>query len=220
MTREEIKTELADLLELAKSHEAAVDSLKQCMEDEQEKMRSAVSSYEAKHRELFNAEMSAKGLTWCTCCRGTFPESGVHLLLLEGTKEVSSGYEGSCYGYENFSKLHRVCSACREEVVNQHGKHGRFNRVANGQTKFYAFSVEKREDGNYVRKFGDWHKLDGEQCKLPEIPLGLFELLVSLWEFPPRVELCYKHGGPRVAVYEPVQKMEMVNSGQTASVEA
>jgi hypothetical protein len=219
MTREArermvMEKELSDILAAAKSHEEALELLKQNMATEQEKMRATVERYEVKRRELFDKELTVRGVAWCTLCQVLFPKGEAKILLLEGTRENSGGQEGACYGFEKYSNLHRVCPACYDKAFDQHG-----SRV--GKTEFFAFVVENREVGYWAKRFGTWEMLYPGKHKFPELSEPWLSKLTSMWSLPPRVELDYKLGESKVVVYEPVRKTSAVDDlGQTASGEA
>ena len=89
----------------------------------------------------------------------------------------------------SFSKLHRLCPACREWAADQHGWVGSYDSQAKDQSSFYAFRVEKRDDGYYARKFGNWVKLDDKKYSLGEPSSKLVERLAKELNLPPRIEI-------------------------------
>jgi hypothetical protein len=174
-----------------------IKQLSDSLRSEQETLRKFIKEYEIKRIEFFKEELRARGLTWCTICAEkkifdspeVIPECDVELILLEGREMYSCGYENSCYGYRDFFDLHRACLKCREEAFDKHGIHGSYNKLAHDQEYFNAFRVEKRNDGYYARKFGNWVKLDDEKCKFPRPPYQLVNRLTEEWDLPPRIEL-------------------------------
>lgn len=194
--QEVMASELLSIRERAERTVQNIEQITSNLSDEQLALRQAVDEYGAKRVELFKRELHARGMTWCTYCSdeicskaSAIPESEVGLLLVEGREEYSGGYENSCYGFRDFFRLHRACSKCRERAFDRHGTRGRYNTLAKDQSIFYAFRVEKREDGYYARKFGNWGKLDDKKCELPEPPSQLVEQLAEEWDLPPRIEL-------------------------------
>ncbi len=148
-----------------------------------------VEEYGARRVELLKQELQARGITWCTYCSEVVLENEAELLLVEGREEYSHGEGNAYYGFRDFSKLHRSCPSCRERAADKHGQGGAHDSRAKDQSSFYAFRVEKREDGHYARKFGNWVKLDDENCKLDEPSSQLIEKLAEEWNLPPRIEI-------------------------------
>ncbi len=189
MTQEALATELLAMRERAERTAQNIDQISRNLSAERQSLRQVVKEYSEKRIELLKQELQARGMTWCTDCSEVVPEGAVELLLYEGAEERSGGYENSCWGCERFSKLHRVCSDCRERAQDQHGIQGRYDSFNKIQACFYAFRVEKRDDGYYARKFGNRVKLDDENCKLDEPSSQLVEKLAEEWNLPPRIEV-------------------------------
>ena len=208
MTQKTITTELLALRKQAEQTVQNIGQIKHNLYSEQQNLRQAVSEYDAKRIELLREELRVRGLTWCTRCSAVLPEGEVELLLLEGREEYSCGYENSCYGFRDFFRLHRACSECREQAADRHGTRGNYNTMEKDQTSFYAFRVEKREDGYYARKFGNWVKLEDEKCKLSEPSSQLVEKLAEEWNLPPRIELDYRDN--KLVVHERIATAEAV----------
>ncbi len=163
-----------------------------------------IKEYCAKRIGLLKSEFAARGMTWCTQCSAVIPENEAELLLLAGRGEYSHGYGDAYYGFRDFSKLHRACPACRERTADKHGQKGAYSSQAKDQSIFYAFRVEKREDGHYARKFGNWVKLDDENCKLDEPSSQLVDKLTEEWNLPPRIEIKsnWPHGEVELVIHE------------------
>ncbi|TAL48781.1 hypothetical protein EPN83_03230 [Patescibacteria group bacterium] len=189
MTQEALMTELLSMRKRAERTAQSIDQISRNLSSERQTLRQVVKEYGAKRVELLKQELQARGMTWCTCCSGAIPESESELLFVEGAEERSGGYENSCWGCERFSKLHRVCSGCRDKAQDRHGTQGRYDNFNKIQAYFYASRVEKREGGYYARKFGNWVKLDDENCKLDEPSGQLVERLAEEWNLPPRIEV-------------------------------
>lgn len=195
----------AELLRMRRRAEQMVRDISQAEHGpcpERQNLRQVISEYGTKRIELLKEELHARGLTWCTRCSTVLPEGEVELLLLEGREEYSCGHENSCYSFRDFSRLHRVCPRCREKASDKHGTRGSYDTMAKDQTSFYAFRVEKREDGYYAREFGDWIKLEDEKCELSEPSSQLVEKLAEEWDLPPKIEL--DHRDDKLVVYERV----------------
>ena len=204
MTREVMT---AELLVMRKRAEQTLQNVYQISRNLHEKRRSLqqmVEDYGAKRVELLKQEFIARGMTWCTYCSEVIPQGETELLLVEGRGKYSCGYENSCYGFRDFSKLHRACLACREHAADQHGQKSGYYSQETDQSIFYAFRVEKREDGHYARKFGHWDKLKEENCKLNEPSWGLVEKLAEEWGLPPRIETSSRGSGygDKLVIYE------------------
>ena len=198
MEEKKSRIDTADILEFRKKAIKSSQRVKTLSSDlcsEETTLKQIVEEYNAKIAELLKKEINKQGLSWCTLCSDKLlsglpelmPESDMNLILTEGREEYSGGYENSCYGFQNFSKLHRVCPACREILYDRHGRVGAYDTMAKDQTRFYAFRVEKRDDGYYARKFGDWIKI--ENCKFSELSSWLVERMAKEWGLPPKIEL-------------------------------
>lgn len=189
MKQEIMTTELLAMRKRAERMAQNIDQTFRNLYAERQALRQVVNEYGAKRVELLKEELRARGMTWCTRCSAVLPEGETELLLLEGREKYSHGYGNAYYGFRDFSGLHRACPKCREEAADKHGTRGPYNRLAKDQSSFYAFRVEKREDGYYARKFGEWVKLDEENCKLSEPSSQLVEQLAAEWNLPPRIEV-------------------------------
>ncbi|MBI2278827.1 MAG: hypothetical protein HYU81_02075 [Candidatus Brennerbacteria bacterium] len=189
MTQEVLATELLSMRKRAERTAQSIDQISHNLSAERQSLRQVVKEYGTKRVELLKQELQARGVTWCTYCSAVIPESDAELLLVEGREEYSHGYGNACYGFRGFSKLHRACPTCRERAADKHGQKGSYDSQAKDQSSFYAFRVEKRDDGYYARKFGNWVKLDDENCKLNEPSSQLVEKLAEGWNLPPRIEV-------------------------------
>ena len=189
MTREALATELLSMLERAKGGQQEIKRLSCCLRDEWRLLRELVEEYRRKRVELFKQELIARGMTWCTYCSRVIPESQAELMLFEGRERYSHGYEDAFYAFRGFSNLYRLCPACREWAADQHGWVGSYDSQAKDQSSFYAFRVEKRDDGYYARKFGNWVKLDDKKYSLGEPSSKLVERLAKELNLPPRIEI-------------------------------
>lgn len=220
MTQKNVTAELLAMRKRAERTAQNIDRLKNSLGSARQELRRVINAYSAKRIKLFQEELCARGLTWCTLCAEetilwkpqVVPEHDTELILLEGRKIVSGGYENSCYGFEDFFGLHRACPKCREKALDRHGTRGSYNTMAKDQTIFYAFRVEKREDGYYyARKFGNWVKLDDEKCKLSEPPSQLVEQLAGEWNLPPRIEFDHSaYNDDKLVIHERVATAEAV----------
>lgn len=188
MNQNALATELSAIRRQAEETAQNIEQISQKRYTEGQLLRQLVREYGEKRVQLLKQKLQERGLTWCTCCSKVIPESEAEFLLFEGKEEYSHGYGNMFYGFRGFSKLHQVCSACREHAADRHGRIGRYDSQAKEQKSFYAFRVEKRDDGYYVRKFGDWSKLDDDKCKIDEPRDGLVEKLEEEYNLPPRID--------------------------------
>ena len=189
MIQEAMATELLAMLKRVEQTAQDIDQISSNLDAKRWVLRQGVNEYSAKRVELLKQELQARGMTWCTRCSVVLPEGEVEFLLLKGREEYSCGHENSCYGFRDFFQLHRACPKCREAAADKHATLGSYDTLAKGQSSFYAFRVEKREDGYYARKFGNWVKLDDQSCKLDELSSQLVEKLAEEWNLPPRIEV-------------------------------
>jgi hypothetical protein len=189
MTQEALMAELLSMRKRVEQTTQNIDSISRNLSAERHSLRQMVSEYNAKRVELLKQELIARGMTWCTYCSDVIPESEAELLLVEGREKYYHGYGNAYYGFRGFSKLHRACPACRERTADKHGWKDAYDSWAKDQSSFYAFRVEKRDDGYYARKFGNWVKLEDEKCQLDEPSSRLVEKLAEEWNLPPRIEV-------------------------------
>ena len=189
MTQETTAVELLSMRKQAERKAQNIDQISRNLSAERQSLRQVVKGYGAKRVELLKQELQTRGMTWCTYCSEVIHENEAELLLVEGREEYSHGYGNAYYGFRGFSKLHRACPACRERAADKHGQKGAYDSQAKDQSSFYAFRVERREDGHYTRKFGNWVKLDDKNCTLDEPSSQLVEKLAEEWNLPPRIEV-------------------------------
>lgn len=215
MIQEVLTTELLTIRKRAEQTEQNIDRISRNLHAEQQGFRRMVEEYSVKRVELIIEELRARGMTWCTLCAKelwrtpeVLPEKETELLLLKGREEYSHGYGNAYHGFRDFSRLHRACPKCRKTAYDKHGTRGCYSTQAKDQSSFYAFCVEKREDGYYARKFGNWVKLDDKDCKLAEPSNSLVEELAKKWNLPPRIELDY--GDCKLMVHEQAAMAEAV----------
>lgn len=175
-----------------KDAEEASEDVKQFLKDLAngwQKCRESVDTYTNQRAALFLKKLAQRRLDWCTKCNQVFPVNNVQLLLTEGSQEYSHGYGGAYYGFEGFTHLYRACLECREKDFDRHGSVGSYDSLAKGQASFRAFRVEKRADGYYARKFGNWKKCCEISYEFPQVPENLIDQFTEQWSLPPKIEL-------------------------------
>lgn len=131
-------------------------------------IQKAAEEHQRTRRDHFEVLLQERKSTWCTGCLAIVSEAQVVLCLVQGVSEVSSGYENSMYGFEDFSTLHRVCPACRSRFADRHGWQDEHRSSGERRACFYAYDAEKREDGLWVRKFGRWEQVKSGSWKEAE----------------------------------------------------
>jgi hypothetical protein len=200
--------ELLNIRKRAEQTALNIEQIKDNLDSERQELRRLVEGYNVKRVELFLKELSGRKLTWCTRCKKALSENETEFILREGRTTYTHGYGNSYYGFRDFSKLHRVCAACRDESFNRHGWVSGYDTQAKNQEKFYAFRVEKHEDGYYACKFGNWVKLEDKKYELPGPPSELIENLAKEWNLPPRMEVKFQNDDLMVheQVLTPVQE--------------
>jgi hypothetical protein len=172
-----------------------IGELESKLNDERQALLEKVEAYAVKRAEFFKQMLSARGMTWCTHCSKIIPETDVEFLFVEGRQEYSHGYGNSFYGFRGFANLRIACSTCRQEAADRHGWKGEYSSQCNDQASYYAFKAEKREDGYYARKFGEWVKLEDEKCKLNEFPpKELVEKYAAEYGLPAKITFDYDGG--------------------------
>ena len=203
MTQQEtMMTELLDMRKRAEQVAQNIEQIRRNLRAERQALEQVINEYCTKRVELFKEELRARGMTWCTYCSAVLPEGEAKLLLLEGKEEYSCGYEDSCYSFRGFLKFHRACPKCREAAADKHGTRGSYDKTLEDQASFYAFRVEKREDGYYARKFGNWVKVD-EKCKLSGASVSLVEKFAGDLGLPPRIEIeGWSGSGEKLVIHE------------------
>lgn len=192
--QEELTKELQFFRKRVEQTAQNIDQISRNLSAEQHTLQNLVREYAAKRVDLFKQALAARGMTWCTCCSKIISEADAELLFEEGRHSYSHGYGNSFYGFRGFSKLHRACPACRQKAADRHGWKGEYDSQCNDQACYNAFQVEKRDDGYYARKFGDWVKLDADICKFDDPPKDLVEKSAEEWNLPPRITLELERG--------------------------
>src|SRR4030042_4548132 len=191
-TQEKTDKQLLSLRQSIEKGTQSAEQLSNRLSAEWESIREKVEQYAIKRVESFKQALETKGMTWCTYCNKVVPEADGEFLYFEGREKYSGGYQNSCYGFRGFSGLHRACSSCRESATDRHGWKGSRDSFLKDQAYFHAFRVEKREDGFYARRFGQWVKLDDGQCELKELPPDrLVEESAEEWNLPPRIDYSF-----------------------------
>ena len=188
MTQEQ-ERELLSMRKQAEQRAQNIDRISRDLFAEQQSLWQTVKEYSEKRMELFKQKLQAHGMTWCTYehCAAIVPENETKLIFAHGI-EGHRGREYSGDRYQPFSNLHRVCPSCHEKMQNRHGRHGHRDNLSGRQSHFYAFRVEKREDGYYAYEFGTWIRIDDEDCLLEPLNKPVEEL-AEQWNLPPRIEL-------------------------------
>ncbi|MBI2409454.1 hypothetical protein HYV30_00210 [Candidatus Kaiserbacteria bacterium] len=201
MTQDEMfEVKVADLWALRQAAERAtqnIEDLEGRLRAEHEARGEAVKRYGARRVELVEQEMRKRGLTYCTRCFCMIYSAEADFVLTEGRETYDGAYH--TYGFRNFFRFYRVCPACREKLLDAHGRRGGYDTFAKDQAYFHAFHVEKRLDGFWVRKFGAWGHLGwhDDKCVLAELPGKLVEQLAAEWGLPPRISFESEYfGGP------------------------
>lgn len=187
-----VTTDVTELLFMRKNVEQTkrnIDQISCNLLAQKQLLRQEVEEYSAKRIELLKLELHSRGMTLCTYCHKVILKYEAEFMLFEGAEERSGGHENSCWACHQFSDIHQVCSDCREKAQDRHGTQGRYDSFNKIQAVFYAFSVEKREDGYYARKFESWVKLENDKHKLSEPQVGEVEKLAKEWELPPKIEI-------------------------------
>jgi len=166
-----------------------VAQAKEAARETEKLLNELVQEHETGRLELFKQKLSEKRLAWCTSCLSLSPAEEVYLIFIEGTETYSCGYENSCYAFQKFAKLHRACESCKSYFSNQHGRRGAYDSFLHDQESFYAFAVEKRQDGYYASRFGCWQKLDPQHSIPENPPERLIRKLAKEFGLPPKMEL-------------------------------
>ncbi len=180
------------LLQMQAELQEEARRLDQCRADirvDQKRLEEAVCQYNTQRVDCVKQELGHQALTWCTKCFTIFPESEAELLLFTGKEEYTSGYENSCYGLRDFLEFHRVCKECGNKAGDKHGSRGEYDSILNDQSIFYAFRVERRPDGYYARKFGNWVRLEDGKLALADLPSRLVDELAARWHIPHKINL-------------------------------
>jgi len=166
-----------------------IDRVKRLLAVVREELQRAVGTYTQKRVELFEQRLVQYKKTWCTKCGQVVSADDVKLLLTEGSEEYTHGYGGAYYGFRNFLHFYRACSECCQQAFDRHGRTGAYDSHAKGQSSFYAFIVEKREDAYYARKFGKLVKCAEITHEFSGVPDKLIEQFAVEWALPPRIEI-------------------------------
>lgn len=144
--------------------------------------RQTVDEYNQRLVEHLKEKLRAEKMTWCTRCDGVFPEGETELLLVEGREMVCESQSAE------FTILHQACSACRKHAASKHGTYGGEDSRGRRES-FYAFRVEKREDGYYALRGNKWEKVPHEfDPPEPTLSSRLIDKLVGEFNLPPRID--------------------------------
>lgn len=157
-----------------------------------QKLERLVDSYHLERVRIFEEKMRELGMTWCTGCAKSILEKQTLLVFVEETRERSGGYQNSEYWFDNQRALHRVCPDCQKKFFTRHGWKGEYDRQSNKQACFHVFNAEKREDGYYAYRFGNWIKIEGKVDCLHKNPpeCGMEKLANEVGFFlPPKIQL-------------------------------
>lgn len=138
---------------------------------QKEELRKFVEWYEDKWKLLFVEVMRSRGLVWCTCCSKVLPTNEVSLMLFEGNSYDLGGDN------THYSGVHRVCATCRKVALDRHDCES-----------FYAFRVEQRASGNWVRRFGHWKRMK-QEIKFRDLLVRVMFRMGEEWNLPPWVML-------------------------------
>lgn len=114
------------------------------------------------------------------------PKDEAEMIHTKGTERYSHGYQGSLYGYRDFSRLHRLCRSCLKKAVKKDGSKSSYDSMAENRSTFHMKSVEdfeRRDDGLYIKKLGVWKKFDGDN-KLSNTPRTVVRRVASKWGLP------------------------------------
>jgi len=150
--------------------------------------RQLIGEYAKERTNLFLDGLKARGLSWCTRCDNLFSEGGMKLILVEGRGECRDHFQ-------DFSNLHRVCDECYKRALVRSGTYGKYDTFVKDQTSFFAYPVEKRQDGYYVRRFqnGEWEKLNEQKYTLlADPPIDIIKKLATEFNLPPEIKLSYQ----------------------------
>jgi hypothetical protein len=196
---------LGEMLYLRQTAEFANESLREAMAavtQQREVIRHVTTEYMRKRRELFIAKLDESGRTWCTHCQKVVETESAKLVLTEGAKEVTGGYENSCWGNEEFSELHRACPECLQYFQDKHGVRGCIDESNKLQAVFYAFLVEvTSEPGNPLeysaRKFGKWVKINQEIFLGSNPKPSLMDEMAKELGLPPALDTNHSYNTPQ-----------------------
>lgn len=169
---------------------------------QREAIRSLVNEYMRRRTALFIARLSESGRTWCTHCQKVVEIENVKLVLTEGVKEVTSGYENSCWGNEKFSELHRACPECLQVFQDKHGVRGPYDEFSKLQAVFCTFLVKVTsapgEPLEYsARKFGQRVILDQEIVGEREPKASLMDEMAAELGLPPALGTNHSYNTPQ-----------------------
>lgn len=158
-----------------------VESLEKQLQDAKESKKVAKQKYYELRDQLVLTELQNRKMTWCTKCDTVIDSTQSTLILTEGVKVESGGYQNDSWGCVKFSTLYRFCPACLQTAQDKHGYIGTHDPMNGLTEKFHAFVVTKQSDGYYARKFGRNMLLDNTH-QLPLYPPNkIVERLVAEW---------------------------------------
>lgn len=172
--------------------------LQRLLTENQKTLQAGVDQYNKDRIAQVKEELVLRGLTWCTSCNTVAPISEVRFQLTQGRSRRKWGEDQ--YYYQDYSVLHRACSACYAHQEAKHGYVGEYDTLVKGQTFCFVFFVEKRDDDYYALEFGGYVKLEDARCVLGDIAPETVERQAAEWNLTPRVGIV----DGKFIVYSPV----------------
>lgn len=170
--------------------------------DEQEqKLKRMISKYNQERVEAVKSHLQSQGLTYCTKCFSIIPEIETQLVFLQGQIAnylESEGCPPQMY-VQGISSLYKVCQDCYQECCLIHKKRVA-GKIAENNTSFNTFKVEKREDGYYASVFEKTVKLENEKCKLSKPFYTVVDEIAKQIKLPPPIRLDHDCGEHMVVV--------------------
>ena len=144
-------------------YQKEIEEIKLELKGRQDSLWDQVNIFGAMRLDFLREELWRKGLDWCTCCKNLFPYKEMKFLLTGNTKESGGHIRPGIRDF--FPVFHHTCSQCFQKNFDRHGLPVVYDG-AQTSLVFFAFKVEKREDGYYAREFGEWIRLEDKDCKL------------------------------------------------------
>ena len=119
MEKQLSKSDLEHIYKQAKRTDLEIQKFVKIINRLKGKMSSLINQYNSGRLEFIKEEMAECALYWCTMCQKVVPQ--VRLLLIEGKKMFSRGYQNEEYSYRAFSEIHHACLSCQQSALAKNG---------------------------------------------------------------------------------------------------
>ena len=183
MSKGSLVSELKHLGSEARTFAGFVSKSMSLAVEHYDRLDSYVKDYNKKRLELFEQEFADRELAWCTLCSVVIPAGKTVMRLIDDKHKMPGG---DIPTYLERSRVRVLCPNClKVEYDSQLPVRGKASEY------IHIYPAEKREDGYWAEKSGEWVKVDSEKTIFPSLenPPRNIGKLEAEWGLPPRLEL-------------------------------